>query len=108
MAKNDRHRWWDWRVNVSSGESIRSREKPMRPAEKRGQSKDRKRRAGNGWWWTLAWRKTGCDNCGKWISLHDKVAYNHQTKQVYCPKCAMAECIADKCRLSRKLRKVGS
>lgn len=100
MAKTDRHRWWDWRINLTSGESIR--------ADDKGEpQKDDRRRAGKGWWWTLAWRKMSCQICGRWISRDDKVAYNHHRRQVYCPKCAEAAGVAEHCVLSRKVRRVG-
>lgn len=101
MARNDRHRWWNWRINLDSGESIRA-------DDKRVPTLDDRRLAGNGWWWTLAWRKMGCQGCLKWISLDAKIAYNHQTRQVYCPACAEREGIAEHCELSKKLRRVGT
>jgi hypothetical protein len=101
MARNDRHRWWDWRINLDSGESIRS-------DDKRAPTLDDQRLAGQGWWWTLAWRNMGCQGCLKWIAVDAKIAYNHQTKQVYCPACAEAEGIAEHCELSRRLLRVGT
>jgi predicted RNA-binding Zn-ribbon protein involved in translation (DUF1610 family) len=49
-----------------------------------------------------------CQGCLKWISLDAKIAYNHQSRQVYCPTCAEAEGVAERCELSRKVRQVGS
>src|SRR5512146_3189810 len=105
MARSDRHRWWDWRVNVTSGESIRTDDKRGSSA---GSDRERRQTAGEDWWWTLAWRKTSCQGCGRWISLHDKVAYNHRSKRLYCPACAQTQGIDAKCRPSRKLLRVGS
>ncbi|HWB69052.1 MAG TPA: hypothetical protein VG518_03670 [Solirubrobacterales bacterium] len=105
MAKSDRHRWWDWRISDTSGQSIRA-------DDNRGQERQKipkgKRRAGNGWWWTLSAREAECKGCGKHLMAQEKIAYNHQSRKIFCPDCAQAECISEMCKPSRKLLRVGS
>jgi predicted RNA-binding Zn-ribbon protein involved in translation (DUF1610 family) len=98
MAKNATYRWRDWRVNEKSGQSIRL-------DDKRGLDK-RKKRIGNGWWWTLAGRMGHCNSCGKRLMPRDKIAYNQGNRKIYCPNCARTECVADICKPSRKLQKM--
>jgi hypothetical protein len=101
VAKRADRRWRDWRIDETSGRSIR-------PDDKRGRPERRKKReARSGWWWTLAVREAECGTCGKQL-VRQKIAYHHQTKQILCPECAQAECISELCQPSRKLLEVGS
>ena len=103
MAKNASYRWRDWRINTTSGQSIRADDKRGlgdRESEERG--------ARNGWWWTLSARETDCKNCGKHLLADEKIAYHHQTRKIFCPDCAQAERVSEMCKPSRKLLTIGS
>lgn len=102
MAKRDSHRWWDWRVSQVSGRSIRTDDKrgpgaPEKTVKKKG-------RSGGGWWWTMIGREAQCDGCKAELQPPRKVAYNHNSRKVYCPECAKAQCVSTMCRPSKKLR----
>ncbi|MGB7589047.1 MAG: hypothetical protein WBM00_10100 [Solirubrobacterales bacterium] len=102
MARRDYRRWRDWRINDTSGQSIRLDDERGR----KGQGKQRGAR--NGWWWTLAARETHCGSCGELLLRNEKIAYHHQTRMIFCPDCARAERVAELCKPSRKVLKIGS
>jgi hypothetical protein len=101
VAKSDRQRWRDWRINETSGRSIRA-------DDRRGRlDKGKKSGPGSGWWWTLAAREAECKRCGKQL-LHQKMAYSYRTKETLCPDCAQEACVSELCQPSQRLLKVGS
>lgn len=102
MAKKDSHRWWDWRVNQVSGESIRD-QRGLGEARRAAPQGKKKGGTGGGWWWTLIGREASCDKCKKELQPPEKVAYNHSSKKIYCPECAKAQCVSTMCRPSKKM-----
>jgi ribosomal protein S27E len=103
MARTESRRWRDWRVSDASGKSIRTDDN-----RSSGARTSKKRRARNGWWWTLSGREVDCHGCGKHLLAREKIAYNHQTRKIFCPDCARAECVSEMCKPSRKLLAVSS
>lgn len=99
MAKRDNRRWRDWRVSDASGQSIRTDDSRPQPAPRASG----KRKARNGWWWTLSGREVDCHSCGKHLLAREKIAYNHQTRKIFCPSCAIEESVSEMCKPSRKL-----
>jgi len=101
VAKSELRRWQDWRINETSGRSIRADDKRGR------RGKGRKSGSSSGWWWTLAAREAECKKCGRQL-LQEKIAYRHQAREILCPECARDECVAEMCQPSRKLLRVDS
>jgi hypothetical protein len=87
MSRSANRRWWDWRVDAGSGQSIRF-------DDERGQEQLKKSEKASDWWWTLIGQESDCDGCGKHMPARQKVAYQRKTRKIYCAECARKVCVS--------------
>jgi hypothetical protein len=90
VSRSASRRWWDWRVDASSGQSIRV-------DDERGQGQEPgkpKAHRPSDWWWTLIGQESDCDGCGKRMPPRQKVAYQRGTKKIFCSECARDVCVS--------------